>query len=551
MSPPAAIALVLHAHLPWVRHPEHADPLEERWLHEAVAECYLPLLDVLDAWTRDAVPFRLALSLSPTLLAMLDDPLLRERIGRRLEALVELGRRETRRARGTPFERAVLAHAARFEAADRRWRIARGDLPTAFAEFRAAGLELFTSSATHAFLPLLSSDPPSVRAQIAVGARALRRLGGRASADDAPGFWSPECGYFPGLEADVTRAGFGHLFLDAHGLVGGEPPPRRGVFAPCRMPAGGFAFARDPVASREVWDARSGYPGDGRYREFHRDIGFDLPFEQVAPWIHESGLRIATGFKLHRVTGRDVPLGEKAPYDPDEAARAVAEHAGRFVRRRMATARELAGLLDRPPLFVAPFDAELFGHWWFEGPAWLDATMRRIAATEGVRAVAPREALRELDPGAIQTVAPIYSSWGEGGFADVWLDASCEWIWRELDACSRAFRAAAGRHAGTADPLARRALDQAARELLLAQASDWPFMIRMRTTPEYAEHRVREHLAATRDLCRGIDAAIASGPRSDAATDLAARTTAREAAHPIFADLRFEESMKSGPGANV
>lgn len=536
--PPLRLCILLHAHLPFVRRPEYEDPFEERWLHEAVAECYLPLLDAIDGWVRDGVPFGLTVSISPTLAAMLDDPLLRSRCARRLTLSLELAEKECARTESDPAL-APLARAARDRAErlladyESRWR---RDVAGAFASFRSAGaaggIELAGTCATHAFLPLMEGDPAAARAQTRIGARTHRDRFGAAPS----GFWLPECGFYPGADALVAETGARWFVLDAHGLLASDPPPDYGVFVPCRSPAGPAIFARELRASRAVWDAKSGYPGDGRYLEFHRDVGYDLDADYLAPYIHESGLRIATGIKYRAIGSRDTPLGEKPVYDPEAAARAVAEHAAHFVAERVALARELAGLVDRPPVAVVPFDAELFGHWWREGPAFLDAVVRGVARESEVRAATLADALEaSLDAGPLPEAAPKTSSWGEGGFSAVWLDASNAWIRPELDGAAAAFRAAARERAGTTDPLARRALNQAARELLLAQASDWPFMIRMGTTARYAEERVREHVAAV----RRTSLAAREGTVEEA------RLAAIEARDNLFPRLEFEELSDS------
>jgi 1,4-alpha-glucan branching enzyme len=530
-SPLGYLCFVLHAHLPFVRHPEYADPLEERWFHEALTECYLPLLGVLDGWERDQVDYRLTLSLSPTLVAMLCDPLLQERYARRLDKLIELAERETVRTRWLAHENAAAWHyLGRFRECRRRYEEEyRRDLPAALARHAESGrLELLTCNATHAFLPLLQHQTPVVRAQITVGVGEFRRHFGRPPA----GFWSAECGYYPGLDALLAEAGLGFFFMDAHGLLGVSRPPSMRAWAPVRCPSGVAVFARDVESSRQVWNARVGYPGDPTYREFYRDIGFDLDHDYIAPYIHESGLRTATGIKYHRVTG-PVELGAKEPYDPRAAAERAVHHGDDFVgklRDQACRAREeLGARLTRPPVIVAPYDAELLGHWWYEGPVFLDRIMRRLCAEpELVAPIAPSEYLARHR--AVETVHPSFSSWGEGGFAGPWLNPDTQWIYPLLhDAGDRMVRLAR-RHADTADDALRRALNQMARELMLAQSSDWAFMIRMGQVVEYGRRRTRQHLDAFKELERQA---------SEGNINLEA-LAALQARHNLFPALEFE-----------
>lgn len=496
--PPGAVAFVLHAHLPFVRHPEHDDFLEERWLFEAITECYLPLLHVLAGLERDRVPAHLTLSLSPTLLAMLSDALLQQRCLRHIERSIALAEREVQRTRLDPATNALAQlYLARFRAAagDLRHPSWHADLVSRFRALQDAGvIEIITTAATHAVLPLLHPRPQRL-VQLALAAHEYRRFFGR----DPGGLWLPECAYEAGLDRDARAAGFRYAVLDAHGLAHATPRPVYDVYAPVGSPAGLILFGRDPETATQVWSAATGYPGDPWYRDFHRDIGFDLPDSEVAEFRPPGTPRVATGIKYHRVTAA---AGEKAFYQPARAAERVQVHARDFVAARRAQVARLCAQMDRPPLIVSPYDAELFGHWWFEGPAWLDAVLRRIAATDDLVTTTLSAAL-EAQP-VVQAVNPSASTWGEHGHQHVWLSERTDWIYPPLHAAGTRLQALCQRYPGATD-LTRRALTQALRELLLAQASDWPFMVARDTAAAYATTRVTEHLARCATLCDGVD----------------------------------------------
>jgi 1,4-alpha-glucan branching enzyme len=304
-------------------------------------------------------------------------------------------------------------------------------------------------------------------------------------------------------------------------------------------------FGRDAASSRQVWNAHVGYPGDPVYREFYRDIGFDLEHDYIAPYVHESGLRLATGIKYHRVTGRDVGLGEKAPWEPGVALERAAHHGDDFVgklRDQALAARARLGSGAPPPLVVAPYDAELFGHWWHEGPAFLDRVMRRLAGDpDGVRPTTPSAYLAACPPS--HRMQPAFSSWGEGGYAGPWLNHATQWIYPMVHAAGDRAMALARRHAGTDDPLLRRALNQMARELFLAQASDWAFMIHMGTNGDYPRRRVTGHVEAAERLARQVQAGSEAGDGSGA-IDAEALTTLEECDN-LFPTLRFETLANS------
>jgi 1,4-alpha-glucan branching enzyme len=483
------VSLHLHAHLPYVRHPEFEDFLEEDWLYEAVSETYLPLLRVFDRLADEGIPYRISITLTPPLVAMLRDELLTSRYARRLDKLCELADKEVHRTRHEPVFHGTALHTQqefrelRHLFHDRYHR----DLVAAFRRLEEAGrLEILTCGATHAFLPLYQQYPEAVRAQIAVATTHHRRHFGR----DPVGIWLPECGTYPGLDAFLAEQNLRYFFVDTHGITDATPRPRYGVYAPIYTPTGPAAFGRDPESSMQVWSAESGYPGDPEYRDFYRDIGWDLDLEYVRPYVQPTGQRKNVGIKYHRITGR---TPHKEPYHPGRARERAAAHAGNFLFNRERQIEHLAArMAGVRPIVVAPYDAELYGHWWYEGPLFIDFLVRKVAYDQRTfRLATPGDYLRENPEQQLAT--PPLSSWGAGGYAGVWLDGSNDWIYRHLhEATGRMIALARERAAPSA--LERRALDQAARELLLAQSSDWAFIMKTGTMVDYAIRRTKEHL---------------------------------------------------------
>ena len=485
---PGSFALLLHAHLPFVRHPEHEDFLEEDWLFEAITETYLPLLHMLRRLVDDGVVFKLTVSLTPTLCAMLRDELLQQRYLRQLERLIGLARQEVERHRDHPQLLELARFYLEFFTAARIFYLEtlQRDVVGAFRELQDAGcLEIIASAATHAFLPLLQDFPEAQRAQIRIGCDSYRETFGR----EPRGFWLPECGYAKGLDSILQQANVRWFVLDSHGLMFSRPGPRHAIFAPCYTPAGPAVFARDQESSREVWSAQSGYPGDPIYRDFYRDIGFDRSEEELRPFLRPAGLRKFSGLKYHRVSG---PGNEKDLYQPAPALAMADEHARDFHEKRRTHFRELREM-NFDPVIVSPFDAELFGHWWFEGPRFLESFIRRAAnEPHDFQLTTPTEFLTAHP--SQQIVRPNPSSWGEDGFNAVWLDESNAWIYPALHAATRRMTEIARRQRDPVAPPAERALRQAARELLLAQSSDWAFLIKNKSAPEYATERTKDHL---------------------------------------------------------
>jgi 1,4-alpha-glucan branching enzyme len=346
-------------------------------------------------------------------------------------------------------------------------------------------LEIITTAATHGYLPLLSLQPFSVDLQILAAMKYFRQVMGRSPA----GLWLPECGYYPGLDSVLDKAGIRYFFVETHSLIYAQPRPRYGVYAPVYCPSGAAAFGRDLESSKQVWSAEEGYPGDSNYREYYRDIGFDLEMDYIRPYIHPDGFRINTGIKYYRITGK---TGDKKVYNRSRAIEKTAEHAANFMFNRLQQIDHLASSMDRPPLVIAPYDAELFGHWWFEGPEWIGMLIRKLVLEQDrIEMITPSDYLEKFP--ANQECIPSGSSWGYKGYNEVWLNGRNDWVWPHLHEAARRMEELI-RNTPNGKGLLRRAVNQAARELLLAQASDWPFMMKTGRQAEYAVKRIKDHL---------------------------------------------------------
>ena len=494
------VLLQLHAHLPFVRHPEHEHFLEEDWLYEAITETYLPLLSRFEKLADEEVPFRVTLTMTPPLVHMLRDELLIHRYSRHLDRLCELAEKEIGRTETDErLNRLARFYASHFGHIRWLWHERyRRDLVGLARRLQDRGvLEIVTSGATHGFLPLLQDQPEAVRAQIAVAAAHYRQHFGR----DPVGIWLPECGYYPGVERYLADENIRYFFVDGHGILDATPRPRFGVYAPIYTPAGVAAFGRDPESSMQVWSAEHGYPGDFDYREFYRDIGYDLDYDYIRPYVQPTGERKNTGIKYHRITGK---TPHKALWNPDAAFAKADTHAGNFLFNRQKQIEYLASVMEGgKPVVVAPYDAELFGHWWFEGPHFLEMFLRKAAFDQDVfRLATASEVLRERPTQQVAT--PPMCSWGSGGYAGVWLDGSNDWIYRHLHEAAVRMIGLARRHED-AHGLVRRALNQAARELLLAQSSDWGFILKTGTMVDYAVRRTEDHLFRFRRLADELE----------------------------------------------
>jgi 1,4-alpha-glucan branching enzyme len=490
---PGLFTLVLHTHLPWLAH--HGRwPVGEEWLYQSWAAAYLPLLRMLHTLAGEDRRRLITLGVTPVVTAQLDDLYCLDGMHHWL-ANWQLRAAEAASLRSGPTSRpacapeALRAFGIREFAESQRaledfatlW--SHGASPLLRGLIDAGTVELLGGPLAHPFQPLLHPR--------------LREFALREGLADAQhrfahtpaGIWAPECAYAPGMEHDYAAAGVGHFMVDGPALHGdtalGRPVGDTDV----------VAFGRDLQVSYRVWSPKSGYPGHAAYRDFHT-------------YDHRTGLKPA------RVTGRNVASEAKAPYDPERAGRAIDVHVDDFVgvvRDRLLAEAERIG---RPAHVVAAFDTELFGHWWYEGPVWLERVLRALPQA-GVRLGTLSDAIADGYLGSAVELPP--SSWGSGKDWQVWagekvadlVQLNTEVVDTALSAVDKALTQTAAPHG----PVPRdRIADQILRETLLTVSSDWPFMVSKNSAADYARYRAHLHAHATREIAD----ALASGRREAA-----------------------------------
>lgn len=480
--------LVLHSHLPFVKHPEYDYFLEEQWLFEAINECYIPILMLLKKLDDEGASFKLTTSMTPPLCEMLSDPELMKKYEKFLHRQILIAHKEIERTKDDPtFSQIAKFYLERYEnIKEFFYNFLNTNILNGYKYFRQKNrIEIITCAATHGFLPLMEVNTKAVRAQIVIAVNNYIKHFG----EPPKGIWLPECAYYTGVEDVLAECGIRYFFLDAHGVLYSTPRPKYGIFAPVYTKNGVAAFARDISSSKQVWSAEEGYPGDFYYRDFYRDIGFDLDFDYIKDFISPDGIRVFTGFKYYRITGKNAI---KEPYDRAKALEKVKEHAGHFVYERHNQIKRLSELIDRKPLVVSPYDAELFGHWWFEGPEFLYYVFKYMNESAEIKAISPLEYLNEYPTNQVVELNP--SSWGDKGYYEVWLNGANDWIYRHIHYMADKMVEYAKFYKNTKNPLRIRILNQMARELLLAQSSDWAFLITTGTSTNYATKRTKEHI---------------------------------------------------------
>lgn len=547
--------LTLHSHLPWVlnhgRWPHGSD-----WLCEAALDTYLPLLDHLQGLQGEGVTAPVTLGITPVLANQLASPRFREELSAYLEQRFEacdeapVSLKKTGDQNLLPL---VEFWRDRYSYLQRVFQKADEDLPGSFRRLESDGrLEIISSAATHGFLPLLGREE-SIRLQLHVGVAEHKRLFGR----QPQGCWVPECAYRPGgtwdpipgasrpsqrpgVEVFLEEAGFRYFFIDTHmaeagdslGAYGDVPhgterfdagwegetrlkaeAGKRSPYQSFHVPgeAGGrgvAAFAREPRSSMQVWSRHHGYPGDEWYLDFHK-------------------IRWPGGLKYWRVTGADADMAEKGTYDPAQAFGRVGGHADHFAWLLGQIQREEK--VGPDGVTMAPFDTELFGHWWFEGTDFIAQLYRSLPTRE---AVVPVTASQHLDSFPPQhNLRPLEGSWGANGDFTMWLNPETRWTWERLWPLEDVFwdLAATALEEEPKGPI----LAQAARQLLLAQSSDWQFMISTGAVPDYAEERMNLHC----DDLEGLLSALEPGAPRELVSEMLEKALALEDRDGLFPEI--------------
>jgi 1,4-alpha-glucan branching enzyme len=515
-----AFTFVLHSHLPYCRMAGRW-PHGEEWLHEAASETYIPLLNGLYDLVEAGLPIRLTIGLTPVLIEQLDDPLVQGHLVSyleerqdgaeadisRLEALGEGHRAHLARYYASWYAHTLRSLEERFDS----------DIVGAFRQLQDDGyIEILTSAATHGYLPLLGRDS-SIYGQLRVGVESYHRHFGRSPR----AVWLPECAYRPayisqegqlrpGLESFLAELNLGLFFTETHAIEGGEPVgkaagdaigPYGGIKRRYVMPlpqgsaheawtthqpyyvldttggrdrhSGVAVMGRNNRTGLQVWSAAHGYPGDFDYREFHKK-------DEVS------------GLQYWRVTQVGGDLGDKDLYHPDWAQGKVRQHADHFIALVEELTAQYYTESGRFGIIASNYDSELFGHWWFEGVDWLQEVLRGLSQSDVVQLTTASDYLEEHPPSEVLALPE--SSWGVAGTHWSWDNEDTQWMWQPIHEAETRMAALVARHPHATGDGAM-LLNQTARELLLLQASDWPFLITTGQAAEYATRRFNEHLA--------------------------------------------------------
>lgn len=550
MAKHGAFTFVLHSHLPYARQAGRW-PHGEDWLHEAAAETYIPLLNALNELIDEEVPARLTLTLTPILLEQLADEDVRANFVIYLDEKIKAAEKDVVR-----FEETGDSHFVELAAYYRDWyedvrssfleRYGQ-DLVGAFRELQNGGhVEIVSCAATHGYLPLLDRDE-SINLQLRTAVESYKRHFGRIPR----AIWLPECAYRPGYIEDDgrERPGIEHFlakhkiklfFTETHMIEGGRPVgiaageaigPYGAVMRRYRVPFSEVqpsepattylpyyveesdvaVIGRNNRTGLQVWSAEWGYPGEYDYREFHKKDGI-------------------SGMQYWRVTGARVDLAEKDAYHPEWAVYKAGQHADHFAHLVESLITEYRDQSGNYGIISANYDTELFGHWWFEGIEWIKEVLRRLATSEIVELTTASAFLKSHPPDTVLNLPE--GSWGAGGTHFVWDNADTSWMWPIIHSAEQRMLNAVQAHQAARGAV-RTVLDQAARELLLLQSSDWPFLVTTGQAREYAIQRFRQHVERFDLLLDSLD-------RDEPDADLAEKLWERDKVFPEINYRWFE-----------
>lgn len=475
----AKLSLLLHFHIPYVRK-RGVWPYGEEWVHEAILDCYLPLLTALKEAQRRGIKNALLCSVTPILAEQLADTHIKEKFLQYIDHRIELTGLDERdfQMRGWhELKKLATAYLESLNLLKSFWLSINGDIIGELAKLASNHvIEIGTSSATHGILPLL--DTKSIERQLKIGLESATRFFGFKPFS----FWMPECAYKPGLEKHLENHGIGCVFMDSVAVSGRfETPGFSGSVAKTESdsakqekilgttykpyllgPSRVCFLARNFDLSKQVWSAKEGYPGDSRYREFHKR------YER-------------SGNRYWKVTSLDTNLGNKEIYDIQAAKSITGDHAKHFIHKIWET----ANTQNDGDLVFLSFDAELFGHWWHEGIDWLRNVILEAGNSENIELTTPRDYILKNPPKS--SVRPPSCTWGNNSDLSTWLDPETDSMWNDLAAMADRFNYESGK---IRNPSLQA---QLLRELLLAQSSDWEFLVTTKQAKAYGFERFKIH----------------------------------------------------------
>ena len=476
--------LILHGHIPWCKK-SGTWPAGEEWLMEAMYETYIPMLNILRELKENGIKTAITINITPILAEQLADEYMKQRFTEYMENLISRTKNDIKRFDNYQERRTIAEYHLRNlnHTLDTFYHHYYRDLLGSFKWLQDEGMiELITCGATHGFLPLFERDS-GIFSQIQLAVDTHKKYFQR----EPKGIWIPECAYRYKEHRDgklresidywINNSGIEYFFVDSHGILNAEMLESKNNIDlntnfGFNLETGVSVFGRNKKTSRQVWDSKIGYPGDVNYREFHKKD-------------HQSGLH------YWKITDKLIGSNEKELYNIEKANEMVKSHANHFFSVMYDELAEFSKEYDKQGIILSPYDFELYGHWWMEGIEWLKYLFELIYNHEAIDMITISDYISKYKD-QFSTIRMGQSSWGEGGQFQVWQNKEHGWVWPYINGSIRQLEEV-NESNPTPNEWGVRIRKQTARELLLMEGSDWPFLLYTKQAKAYANQRFHNH----------------------------------------------------------
>lgn len=476
------LQLVLHAHLPYIKHPDYKYFFEETWLFEAITEVYLPLLRIFYKLDNNDINFKITVSFSPPLIEMLRDKNLMNKYVLYLDDLIKIAEYESKNSENLKERELSSFYLSNLK----ELKILFSDkishnILQGFKEFQKKGnIQMITCNGTHNYMPVFKDKSLFINSSLKISKHIYNNIFDK----ELIGIWLAEMGYFEGLDKYLIDNNIKFTYLNFNSINSDN------YYKPLKTKNNFIFYVRDPKTNTKIWDANTGYPGNKYYREFYSDLSFEKKYGIINNFNNKYNTKTGTGLKYKAITDKNIDTQKKNYYDPKKALFQIKKDVIDFLNEKKNQITKLCeNNYDFIPVLTAPFDMELFGHWWYEGPEFLYELLKTIDKCDFLETGYHNYIVENVD---VVNENPHFSSWGDKGFSNTWVDKSNIWIYPFIETI---FNKLLKFKNVSLNELENRIYSQMLREFFLLVSSDWYFLIYNDSSKDYSEMRVKNHIA--------------------------------------------------------